>query len=71
MFDPSEAQNRTDFRAYWRDQGERLQLGVFVNNLFDEQYVTGINNITAASLGTPFVGLTEPRMWGVDLTYTY
>lgn len=71
MFDPSEAQNRTDFRAYWRDQGERLQLGVFVNNLFDEQYVTGINNITAGSLGTPFVGLTEPRMWGVDLTYTY
>lgn len=71
VFDPSEAQNRTDFRAYWRDQSERVQLGFFVNNLFDEQYVTGINNITAASLGTPFVGLTEPRMWGVDLSYTY
>ncbi len=41
----------------------------YVNNLFDKQYVTGVNNITATTLGTPFVGLTE--LWGLDLTYTY
>ena len=70
-FDPSEAQNRTDARLYWRTANQRYQLGVYVNNLFDNQYVTGVNNITATTLGTPFVGLTEPRMWGVDLTYAY
>jgi len=70
-FDPSEAQNRTDLRLYWRNANERYQVGFYVNNLFDNQYVTGVNNITATTLGTPFVNLTEPRMWGVDLTYTY
>ena len=70
-FDPSEAQNRTDARLYWRNANARYQLGVYVNNLFDNQYVTGVSNITLTTLGTPFVNLTEPRMWGVDLTYTY
>lgn len=70
-FDPSEAQNRTDVRIYWRTPDERYQLGFYVNNVFDNQYVTGVNNITATTLGTPFVGITEPRMWGVDLTFTY
>jgi iron complex outermembrane receptor protein len=70
-FDPSEAQNRTDLRLYWRTPNERYQLGFYVNNLFDNQYVTGVNNITATTLGTPFVNITEPRMWGLDLTYTY
>lgn len=70
-FDPSEAQNRTDLRLYWRTPSERYQLGFYVTNLFDNQYVTGVNNITATTLGTPFVNITEPRMWGLDLTYTY
>jgi iron complex outermembrane recepter protein len=70
-FNPSEAQNRTDVRLYWRNADERYQVGFYVNNLFDNQYVTGVNNITATTLGTPFVNITEPRMWGVDLTYTY
>jgi iron complex outermembrane receptor protein len=70
-FDPNEAQNRTDLRLYWRTPSERYQVGFYVNNLFDNQYVTGVNNITATTLGTPFVGLTEPRMWGVDFTYAY
>ncbi|MEG2313525.1 TonB-dependent receptor, partial [Brevundimonas sp.] len=70
-FDPSEAQNRTDARLYWRTPSERYQIGFYVNNLFDNQYVTGVNNITATSWGTPFVGITEPRLWGVDLTFTY
>ena len=70
-FDPSEAQNRTDARLYWRTPDERYQFGVYVNNLFDNQYVTSVNNITATTMGTPFVNITEPRMWGVDLTFTY
>ena len=36
-----------------------------------ETTAANLNNITATTLGTPFVNITEPRMWGVDLTYTY
>jgi len=71
VFDPRQAQNRTDARASWRSADERYQFGAYVNNLFDEQYATGVNNITAGSFGTPFVNVTEPMMWGVDLTFTY
>lgn len=66
-----EAQNRTDFRAYWTSEDERLQLGAFVNNVFDNRYVTGVNNLTTATLGTPFVSLTEPRFWGFDVRIRY
>ncbi|MEE2692430.1 MAG: TonB-dependent receptor [Pseudomonadota bacterium] len=61
-----EAQHRTDLRARWVSANEKYELGLFVNNLFDDQYVTSVNNITAATIGTPFVGLTEPRFWGGD-----
>jgi iron complex outermembrane receptor protein len=70
-FDPAADQHRTDFRAYWTSMDERYELGFYVNNLFDDQYVTGINNLTADTFGTPFVNVTEPRMVGVDLTFTY
>ena len=66
-----EAQNRTDLRAYWTSEDERLQLGAFVNNVFDNRYVTGVNNLTTATLGTPFVSLTEPRFWGFDVRIRY
>ena len=69
--DVGEAQHRTDLRAYWQTEDERLQVGAFVNNVFDNRYVLGINNLTAATLGTPFVSLTEPRFWGFDVRIRY
>ncbi|MDX2275305.1 MAG: TonB-dependent receptor [Hyphomonadaceae bacterium] len=71
VFDPGEAQNRTDFRGYWTSPSSRYELGVYVNNMFNERYVTGVNNITAGTFGTPFVSVNEPLMWGVDFTLTY
>ncbi|MEM9706032.1 MAG: TonB-dependent receptor [Pseudomonadota bacterium] len=70
-FELGEAQNRTDLRLYWRSEDERVQLGAFVNNVFDNRYVGGINNLTADTLGTPFVTITEPRFWGFDIEYRY
>lgn len=61
------AQNRTDLRFGWSAPSVPWSLALFVNNLFDRQYVTGVNNITATTLGTPFVNITPPRLWGVEL----
>ena len=66
-----EARNRTDLRLYWRDKNDRIQIGAFVNNAFDNRYVNGINNISAATLGTPFASISEPRIWGFDIQLTY
>ena len=60
------AQNRTDLRVGWSAANVPWSFAVFVNNVFDKRYVTGINNITATTLGTPFVNITAPRLWGVE-----
>ncbi|MFN3211753.1 MAG: TonB-dependent receptor [Henriciella sp.] len=70
-FAVGKSQERTDIRVFWNSDSGRYKVGAFVNNLFDNQYVGGVNNLTSATLGTPFVSLTEPQTWGVDLKWTY
>ena len=66
-----EAQHRLDLRAYWRDSADRFQLGAYVNNVFDEQYLDGVGSLTADTFGTTHAQITPPRMWGVDLRIRY
>lgn len=70
-FAVGESEERTDVRTYWRSEGGHYQVGAFVTNLFDNQYVNGVNNLTTATLGTPFVSLTEPQTWGIDVKWVY
>ncbi len=58
--------NRTDLRLGWSAAEDAWSVALFVNNLLDKRYVTGVNNITATTLGTPFTGITAPRLWGVE-----
>jgi len=58
--------NRTDLRLGWSAAEDAWSVALFVNNLLDKRYVTGVNNITATTLGTPFAGITAPRLWGVE-----
>lgn len=66
-----EATHRLDLRAYWRDSEDRFQLGAYVNNVFDEQYIDGVGTLTADTFGTVHAQITPPRMWGVDLRVRY
>jgi len=66
-----EATHRLDLRAYWRDAQGRLQLGAFVNNVTDEQYLGGVGSLTADTFGTVHAQITPPRTWGVDLRVRY
>ncbi|MCE3263262.1 MAG: hypothetical protein K0R43_2341 [Pseudoduganella sp.] len=40
---------------------------LYVNNLFDKRYVTGIGNTSASVLGTPYASVNRPRQVGVEL----
>ncbi|WP_291845354.1 TonB-dependent receptor [Maricaulis sp.] len=70
-FATGEARNRTDLRARWTAPDGALTVSAFVNNVFDNQYVEGVNNITASTLGTPFASISTPRVWGVEFGYDF
>jgi len=63
--------NRTDLRLAWSSAGDRWGVAAFLTNAFDDRYVTGVNNLTTNTFGTPFASISEPRMWGLEFRYTY
>jgi iron complex outermembrane receptor protein len=65
-FDVGEEQHRLDVRLAWTSEDDRWGLAAFVTNVLDDQYVTGVNNLTNASFGTPFASISEPRQWGLE-----
>lgn len=70
-FATGEARNRTDLRVRWAAPGDNLTISAFVNNLFDNRYVEGVNNITTDTLGTPFATISAPRVWGLEVGYDF
>ena len=67
-FDVGEAQQRLDVRLAWSSVDKRWGAAAFVTNVFDDQYVTGVNNLTTTTFGTPFASITEPRQWGFEVS---
>lgn len=65
-FSIGSAQQRTDARLDWNSPGGAWGVALYVNNAFDKRYVTGVNNITLSTLGTPFASISSPRFWGVE-----
>jgi iron complex outermembrane receptor protein len=61
------AQNQTDARVSWRSAMGKWGVSLYGSNLFDKRYVTGINNITASTFGTPIASVNAPRRYGIDL----
>jgi iron complex outermembrane receptor protein len=71
IFKVNEATQRMDLRLGWLSQDEKYGIAGFVTNLLDDQYVTGINNLTTGTFGTAFASVSEPRMWGVEATVRF
>lgn len=62
------AQDRTDVRLAWTSRSlHPVTVALYANNLFDNQYATGIQTISASTLGTPFTNITPPRFWGAEV----
>ncbi|WP_449422182.1 hypothetical protein [Rhodanobacter lindaniclasticus] len=70
-FDLGAAQQRTDLRVDWNARDGHWGLGAYVNNLFDQRYVSGLGTISQSVLGTPYAYVTPPRMWGVEARYKF
>lgn len=70
-FDSGAAQRRTDARLAWTSATGRVGLAAWVNNLSDNQWVQGVNNITASVFGTPFAYISPPRMYGIEFQLQY
>ena len=66
-FRTGQAQNRTDVRVQWTNRTGNFGVGLYGNNVFNERYVTGVNNISASVLGTPFASISAPREIGMEL----
>jgi iron complex outermembrane receptor protein len=65
-FKVGEATNRTNLRLAWSSAGDRWGVAAYLTNAFDERYVTGVNNLTTNTFGTPFASISEPRQWGLE-----
>jgi iron complex outermembrane receptor protein len=70
-FEVGEDTQRLDLRLAWTSTDDRYGLAAYVTNVLDDQYVTGINNITTDTFGTPFASISDPRMWGVEATVSF
>ena len=70
-FEVGEATQRLDMRLGWNSANDKFGLAAYVTNVLDDQYVTGINNLTTDTFGTPFASISEPRMWGVEATVKF
>ena len=70
-FKVGEATQRLDMRLGWNSTNDKFGLAAFVTNVLDDQYVTGVNNLTTDIFGTPFASISEPRMWGVEATVKF
>ncbi|WP_130619089.1 TonB-dependent receptor [Dyella amyloliquefaciens] len=65
-FSLNQAQERTDLRLGWSSSGDRWGVALYVNNLFNKQYVNGLGTVSQSVLGTPYAYITPPRMWGAE-----
>ena len=70
-FDLGTAQNRTDARLQWTSPEEVWGVGIYARNLFDQQYVAGVNNLTTDVFGTPFASITDPRQYGLEASFSF
>ena len=70
-FSLGEATNRTDLRLSWVNAGGRWGVAAFLTNAFDERWVTGVNNLTTSTFGTPFASISEPRLWGLEFSTSF
>ncbi len=70
-FNVGTSQNRTDARLQWTSPESAWGVGIYARNLFDQQYVNGVNNLTTNVFGTPFASITDPRQYGLEASFSF
>ncbi len=60
----------TDARVAWDVSDHKWGIGLYVTNLLNKRYISGIDNTTTSALGTPGAQITPPRIIGLQLHYS-
>ncbi len=72
LLDIGEARDRTDVRIGWtRTQGPPGVGPIYGNNVFDNQYVKGLNTYGRGPLGVVGATITEPRTYGMEVAVKF
>ena len=66
-----ESQERTDVRLGWSSATGKYALAVYGNNVFDNQYVKGLNTYGRGPLGLVGATITEPRTYGMEVAVKF
>ncbi|MCP4045044.1 MAG: TonB-dependent receptor [Gammaproteobacteria bacterium] len=60
-----------NMRLAWTSDDGHWTVGLWGKNLLDNEYVYGVDNISLASFGTPFVKIEPPRTFGIEVAYNF
>lgn len=71
LLNVGESQQRTDLRAAWTSPQGYWEVAAYGNNLADNRYVTGLNTYGKDVLGVVGAMVSEPRTYGVEVTFRY
>lgn len=63
-------QQRTDARIAWDSVDHKWGIGLYVTNLLNNRYITGIDTVSSTVLGTASATISAPRIVGVQLHYS-
>jgi iron complex outermembrane receptor protein len=58
-------------RAAWSTDDGKWTFGIWGKNLLDNEVTSGVDNLTLASFGTPFVRIEPPRTYGIEVAYSF
>ena len=64
------ATQHTDGRIAWDAADHKWGIGIYVTNLLNKRYITGIDNTSASVLGTPAAQISAPRIMGFQMHYS-
>lgn len=71
LLDIGEARERTDMRIGWTSPQGRWSWAVYGNNVFDNQYVKGLNTYGRGPLGVVGATISEPRTYGMEVAVKF
>lgn len=71
LLDIGEARDRTDLRIGWTAPQGHWSWAVYGNNVFDNQYVKGLNTYGRGPLGLVGATITEPRTYGMEVAVKF
>ena len=71
LLDIGEPRERTDLRVGWTSPQGTWSWAVYGNNIFDNQYVKGLNTYGRGPLGVVGATISEPRTYGMEVAVKF